>query len=143
MRWPSAKVRAYPATRVLSQPKCSVKIAGSSRPPPAISLALRPGSGRDGANLRRQRRQRRRDIGNDGAEDTIDLLAEGGHRDDTDDGDKADEQAVLDQSRAVLVLKKTCKLLVHNVGTPMGFSDMTGLAKPARPVTKTDASKLR
>src|SRR5215831_5134247 len=42
----------------------------------------------------------------DVAEQGLDVLAEIGHRDNRDDRDQTDEQAVLDQSRARLVLYK-------------------------------------
>ena len=52
-------------------------------------------------------------IGGDVREHLIDLGAEQRDRSDTHNGDQADEQAVLDESRTILVLGKTGNEFTH------------------------------
>jgi len=55
----------------------------------------------------------RGEIRGDRGEHGLDPYPEGGDRGDTHDGDQADEHAVLDQSRALLVLGKTFNEITH------------------------------
>jgi len=52
-------------------------------------------------------------IGGDVREHRIDLVAEQGDRSDTHNGDQADEQAVLDEGRTLVVFYETSNQLTH------------------------------
>src|SRR6516225_649493 len=75
------------------------------------------------AACRRPNRSPRRlesggEVGVDGVEDAVDGRAEQGHGGDTNDGDQADEDAVLDQRGAGLVLNETRQKLLHTTNPP-------------------------
>src|SRR5437899_2808865 len=88
------------------------KMTGGGCPPPAFlgcdrRLARRSG-GEGGAGTPRSHPRNCLEVGHDEAEQIVNLVAEDGDHADRDDGNETDEQAVLDQSRAILVLHKTC-----------------------------------
>lgn len=78
------------------------KGAGARPPPPFLPGAGRLGGGND-----------RGELGRDVAEHVVDLGADAFDRQYAHDGDQADEHAVFDEGRALIVLRKTSNQVTH------------------------------
>ena len=103
-------------------------MAGSGDPLTAISRSATVGSAAGGSADSRQSGHAR-DGRVDRAEHIVDVGAELGHPDDTDDGDQTDEQAVLDHRCAAFILRKPVKhnnyLAVEAVNDRLGIARLS------------------